>query len=259
MGEELKKREKAFVIRQEEVSQNIFSLWINTSAAREAKPGQFINLYCNDGSRLLPRPISICEIDRERSAIRLVYRVSGAGTREFSDFRSGDMVNIIGPLGNGFPLDCEEKDAILIGGGIGIPPMLELAKTYEGKCKVVLGYKEFPYLVDEFKATGADVYIATENGSMGTKGTVIGAIMENNLGANIIFACGPKPMLAAVKQYAVAKRIKCYVSMEERMACGVGACLGCVVKTVDVNDHTKVKNARVCKDGPVFNAEEVSI
>nr|MCR4732290.1 dihydroorotate dehydrogenase electron transfer subunit [Lachnospiraceae bacterium] len=106
---------------------------------------------------------------------------------------------------------------------------------------------------------GSSVYVATEDGSMGTKGNVIGAIMENNLGADVIFACGPTPMLRAVKKFAQVRKIKCYISMEERMACGVGACLGCVVETVDVDDHSKVHNARVCKDGPVFDAEEVNI
>jgi dihydroorotate dehydrogenase electron transfer subunit len=137
--------------------------------------------------------------------------------------------------------------------------MLELAKQLRNSSSVVLGYRDFPFLKEEFVKTGSSVYVATEDGSMGTKGNVIGAIMENNLGADVIFACGPTPMLRAVKKFAQVRKIKCYISMEERMACGVGACLGCVVETVDVDDHSKVHNARVCKDGPVFDAEEVNI
>jgi len=259
MSDVTKKKEQAMVIRQEEVAEDIYSMWIKTEAAKTAKPGQFVNLYCYDGSMILPRPISICEIDPEREALRVVYRVNGKGTRLFSKYMAGDEIELMGPLGNGFPTDIPQKKAILIGGGIGIPPMLELAKQLHNSSSVVLGYKSFPFLKEEFVKTGSSVYVATEDGSMGTKGNVIGAIMENNLGADVIFACGPTPMLRAVKKFAKVRKIKCYVSMEERMACGVGACLGCVVETVDVNGHSKVHNARVCKDGPVFDAEEVNI
>ena len=122
-----------------------------------------------------------------------------------------------------------------------------------------MGYNDYPFLKEEFERTGSKVYVATKNGSYGTKGTVVTAIMENYLKANVIFACGPLPMLRAVKQFALARGIECYISMEERMACGVGVCLGCTVDTVDVNGHLSVKKARVCKDGPVFNAKEVII
>ncbi len=257
--DEKKKRETAFIIRQEEVAKNIFSMWINTPSSQIAKPGQFLNLFCHDGSRLMPRPISICEIDRLRGSLRIVYRVSGEGTKEFSKLSSGDTIDFIGPLGNGFPIDIPQKDAMIIGGGIGIPPMLELTKEFPHSCKIVLGYNDYPFLKEEFERTGSKVYVATKNGSYGTKGTVVTAIMENYLKANVIFACGPLPMLRAVKQFALARGIECYISMEERMACGVGVCLGCTVDTVDVNGHLNVKKARVCKDGPVFNAKEVII
>lgn len=257
--EEFKKKEKAVIIRQEEVSEGIYSMWINTPAASTAKAGQFVNLFCDDESRLLPRPISICEIDRARSSLRLVYRVKGEGTRDFSEYTSGHEIDMIGPLGNGFPIDIPEKDALIIGGGIGIPPMLQLAKEFPKSCKIVLGYQNFPFLAEEFKKTGSSVYIATESGRYGFKGNVIGAILQNYLTAGVIYACGPRGMLRAVKKFAEVRKVPCYVSMEERMACGVGACLGCTVDTVDINDHLQVKKARVCKDGPVFNAQEVII
>lgn len=259
MSGEFRKKEKAVIIRQEEVSEGIYSMWINTPYASDAKAGQFVNLFCDDESRLMPRPISICEIDRERSSLRLVYRVSGEGTREFSRYTSGHEIDMIGPLGNGFPIDIPEKDVMIIGGGIGIPPMLQLAKEFPKSCKIVLGYQNFPFLMKEFEKTGSKVYVATESGKYGFKGNVIGAIMQNYLTAGVIYACGPAGMLRAVKKFAEVRKVPCYVSMEERMACGVGACLGCTVDTIDVNDHLNVKKARVCKDGPVFNAAEVII
>ncbi|MDD6381152.1 MAG: dihydroorotate dehydrogenase electron transfer subunit [Lachnospiraceae bacterium] len=259
MSGESKKKEKAVIIRQEEVSEGIYSMWIKTPSAREARAGQFVNLFCDDESRLMPRPISICEIDMERSSLRLVYRVSGEGTREFSKYTSGHEIEMIGPLGNGFPIDIPEKDVMIIGGGIGIPPMLQLAKKFPKSCKIVLGYQNFPFLMKEFEKTGSKVYVATESGKYGFKGNVIGAIMQNYLTAGVIYACGPAGMLRAVKKFAEVKKVPCYVSMEERMACGIGACLGCTVDTIDINDHLNVKKARVCKDGPVFNAQEVII
>ena len=259
MPKQYRKKESCTIIRQEQVAPDIYSMWVQTEAADTARAGQFANLFCKDKSRLLPRPISIAQIDREKRALRFVYRVAGEGTASFVEMKSGEKIELIGPLGNGFPICGSDETAILIGGGIGVPPMLELARELKNASQVVLGYKDIPFLKEEFEATGSRVYVATESGSMGTKGNVIGAIMENNLGANVIYACGPKAMLAAVKKYAAVKKIRCYVSMEERMACGIGACLGCVVKTKDKNGHTGVKNACVCSDGPVFLAEEVEL
>ena len=167
--------------------------------AKEAKAGQFISVYCKDGSRMLPRPISICEIDKKDGALRIVYRVAGKGTEEFSGMRAGMILDILGPLGNGFPK--KSKKAILIGGGIGIPPMLELAKELECEKQIVLGYRDELFLTEEFEKAG-EIYLATEDGSMGTKGTVLDAIRVNELKADIIYACGPTPMLRAIKQYA---------------------------------------------------------
>ena len=253
-------KEQAIVISQEQIAPEIYSLWIKTDKiAQCAKAGQFISIYCDDGSRLLPRPISICEIDKADSALHLVYRIAGKGTAEFSEKQTGDHLSVLGPLGNGFPL--KGKKAFLIGGGIGIPPMLGLAKSLKesgSDVTAVLGYRSELFLQDEF-ASCSSVYNATEDGNSGTKGTVIDAIKENNLDADIIFACGPKPMLRAIKELAAQKQIPCYISLEERMACGIGACLACVCQTKNVDGHSNVHNARVCKDGPVFKAEEVEL
>ena len=146
--------------------------------AAHAKAGQFVSVYCKEGSRLLPRPISICEIDRKDGALRLVYRVAGKGTEEFSSMHTGMQLKVIGPLGNGFPK--QEKKAFLIGGGIGIPPMLELAKELNCEKQIVLGYRDELFLLDEFRKQG-EVYIATEDGSVGTRGNVMDAIRENGL------------------------------------------------------------------------------
>ena len=254
-----RRKELVEVISKEALAKDIFSMWIRTDAAKTAVPGQFISMYTNDGSKLLPRPISICEIDKENGALRVVYRVTGpsTGTEEFSRMQAGDKLYIIGPLGNGFPL--KEKKAFLIGGGIGIPPMLELAKQLKGEKQIIIGYRDSDTFLDKELEQNGKVYIATEDGSIGTKGNVCDAIRENALNAEVIYACGPTPMLRAIKEYALENGIECYLSLEERMACGIGACLACVCKTKEKDEHSNVNNKRICKDGPVFLATEEDI
>ena len=285
--------EIAVVVDQNALGSGIYDLTLKTkNIAKAAKAGQFVSVYSNDRSKLLPRPISLCGIDRDEDTIRLVYRVTGenTGTEEFSKLVMGDRIRILGPLGNGFTVESGKK-AFLIGGGIGVPPMLQLAKdinsgvvqttgavdtnTQEkgqteekqinghGKkicdMNIIMGYRdENTFLLDEFKEQ-ADSYVATEDGSVGTKGNVIDAIRENGLEADVIYACGPMPMLRALKAYAMEHDMECYVSMEERMACGIGACLACVCKTKDKDAHSNVNNKRICKEGPVFNAKEVEL
>ena len=257
-----RQKEIAVVISQEQLADHIFSMWIQTEASQTAKPGQFISMYTNDGTKLLPRPISICEIDKENKALRVVYRVTSetSGTKEFSQMKSGDTIPVIGPLGNGFPLEkAEGKKAFLMGGGIGVPPILELAKRLSCEKQIVVGYRnQQTFLKEQFEDNGT-LYISTEDGSVGTKGNVMDAISENGLNADIIYACGPTPMLRAIKNYAEAKGIECYISLEERMACGIGACLACTCKSKEKDHHTNVHNKRICKDGPVFLSTEVEI
>lgn len=258
----MKQKTKASVISQREIAPNIFDMWIETSLAMQAKPGQFIGVYPKDKSTLLPRPISICQADKgERPALRIVYRIAGKGTEEFSSYKEGDGIEILGTLGNGFPLEAAEgKKVFLMGGGIGVPPILELARELTNCDKqIIVGYRDSQlFLKDEFEQNGK-VYIATEDGSAGTKGNVMDAIAANKLSADVIYACGPMPMLRAIKNYAEKEGIEAYISLEEHMACGVGACLGCVVKTAKVDHHSHVNNARICTDGPVFEAKEVDI
>ncbi len=256
-----KYRIRAVVLSQEQIAGQIFSMWLQSGPiARAARPGQFLSVYSNDSGRMLPRPISICETDPGREALRIVYRTAGKGTEEFSRCRAGDTLDVLGPLGNGFPQErCPEgKKALLIGGGIGIPPMVELAKSLAGEVQVIAGYRDELFLTDELSAHGR-LYVATEDGSAGTKGNVLDCIRENQLSADVIFACGPAPMLRAVKKYAQEKNIECWVSLEERMACGIGACLACVCRTTETDAHSNVKNRRICKEGPVFAAEDVEL
>ena len=258
-----KQKENAVVHSQEQLADGIYSMWINTEAAKDAKPGQFISMYTKDATKLLPRPISICEIDKENGRLRVVYRVTGpkTGTEEFSKLKTGDIIPVIGPLGNGFPYEkAEGKKVFLMGGGIGVPPILELAKQMDcEKKQIVVGYRDAQtFLKEEFEQNG-ELYISTEDGSVGTKGNVMDAIRENALEADMIYACGPTPMLRAIKQYAEENGIECYISLEERMACGIGACLACVCKTKEKDAHSNVNNKRICKDGPVFLSTEVEI
>lgn len=269
----MKEKQSAVVLSQAEIAPAVYDMWIGTSLAEQAKPGQFLCVYPKDKSTLLPRPISICEVREDRKALRIVYRVAGAGTREFSGYEKGEEIDILGTLGNGFPPEeAVEKKVFLMGGGIGIPPILELAKQIcmQGRkagepsaarddVMVILGYRdEKTFLKEEFEKYGG-VHIATEDGSVGTKGNVMDVIREKELAADVIYACGPMPMLRAIKAYAEERKIKAYISLEEHMACGVGACLGCVVKTKEIHHHSHVHNARICTDGPVFEAEEVEI
>lgn len=283
-----KYEEIAVVVDQSSLGNGIYDLTLKTDKiAKAAKAGQFVSVYSNDKSKLLPRPISLCGINRDDDTIRLVYRVTGegTGTEDFSRLVRGDKVRILGPLGNGFTVQPGKK-AFLIGGGIGVPPMLQLAKdinagivqtsgeeknsgqaAMEGAeiktavcdMNIVMGYRdENTFLLDEFKEQAAS-FVATEDGSVGTKGNVIDAIKENALEADVIYACGPMPMLRALKAYAAEHDMDCFVSMEERMACGIGACLACVCKTKDKDAHSNVNNKRICKEGPVFDAKEVEL
>ena len=249
------------ILQQECIGTDIYSLWLDApQIASQAKPGQFISVYSNDSGRVLPRPISICEIDREKGALRIVYRIAGKGTKEFSGMKAGETLDILGPLGNGFPMDViKGKRVFMMGGGIGVPPMVQTAKEAEAEVTVIAGYRNSEIFLKEELEQNGTLVIATEDGSVGTKGNVMDAIRENALEADVIFACGPTPMLRAIKAYAEEKNIPCWISMEERMACGVGACLACVCKSKEIDSHSHVHNKRICKDGPVFLSTEVEL
>lgn len=252
--------ETGVVSKASKLSEGIYELYIETKIAETAVPGQFIMVYPKDGSMILPRPISICEVIG-KNTLRLVYRVAGKGTGEFSTYAANDTVKVLGPIGNGFPLDkAAGKHAVLIGGGIGVPPILELSKALKDQAPVaLLGYRDSKLFLKEDFDKYVRTEIATEDGSVGTKGNVMDALAKGDIPCDVIYACGPMPMLRAIKKYAEEKKIPAYISLEERMACGVGACLGCVCKTTKKDAHSHVNNARVCTEGPVFEAMEVDI
>lgn len=279
------KKETGTIVSQEKLQDGIYSLWVRCDAAKSARAGQFVSLYLHDRTKILPRPISICEIERDKSMLRFVYRVSGEGTRELSTYTAGERIALLGALGNGYRtatgdwLGLSEKIAcrvILVGGGIGIPPMVETARQLrqdfsdsnaEMEILSVMGYRDANlFLTDELRENSI-LSIATEDGSVGAKGNVVDVLRElyaegcgDNQArgfADVIYACGPKPMLSALKEFADDAGVPLYVSLEERMACGIGACLACVCETKETDAHTNVKNARVCKDGPVFNARDI--
>lgn len=265
----MKKKTTMTVLDSHMLAQDIWSLelaYAPEDIPEEVRPGQFAGIYPSGGDMLLMRPISICRWDSSRGALRFVYRAGGKGTRSFTSLKKGDRIDLLGILGNGYDLEAlGGKHVVLLGGGIGVPPMLELAAALNSTAQsgtrvtAVMGYRDKDLFLKEEMEMFAEVYIATEDGSAGTKGNVLDAVRENGIQADVLCACGPLPMLRAVKRYAGEKNIPAYLSLEERMACGVGVCLGCVTKTSGIDEHSKVHNARVCVEGPVFPADDVDL
>ena len=235
------KTDIAKILNNECIGKDVYQMTLQTSIAKDVVCGQFVEEEVP--GFFLRRPISVCEV-KDDETIVLVYKVVGQGTEYMSQMNE-KTVSLFGPCGNAFPV--EEKEVLLIGGGVGVPPLLETAKQYQKKNQkitVVLGFntKEDVILLDAFKAITENIYLATMDGSVGTKGTVLDAIKENQVDCQYVLSCGPLPMLKAINnQYKEG-----CISLEARMACGMGACMGCVVKDTDGN------SLRVCKDGPVF-------
>ncbi len=298
--------DKAIAETPEMLCESVFSMWLHTSIGRLAHPGEFIMVSPLSDIHLLMRPISICDVKPEARMLRIVWRVAGSETLAFTRIKAGDPIKLMGPLGKGFPLYAAEgkKNIVLMGGGIGAPPLLFLAKALKEKFEkekmpenpipsitAILGYrsaapdagKAFPcnentlptagregdssprllnplFLKEEFRAY-SEVLISTDDGSAGIHGTVLDAYKEHFSASppDLIYACGPLPMLSGIKRLSEETGLTAYISLEERMACGIGACLGCVTKTRAIDSHSKVHNARICTEGPVFNAKEVII
>lgn len=252
----MKQMNRVKILENKKIAPEIYEMVLSSKEiAVAAKAGQFLNIYCNVPGRILPRPISISQIHREDGTLTIVYGVVGKGTKALSQMVAGGEIEVMGPLGNGFMIQEESAYPIIIGGGIGTPPLLELAKQLQGNVEVYLGFRTNAILVDAFEKVGAKVYVATEDGTVGVKGNVMDILRERNPKVDMIYSCGPKPMLRAIAQWAEEKGVKAQVSMEERMACGIGACVGCTCKTS--TDKKEVMNKRVCKDGPVFWSNEV--
>ncbi len=226
----------------------IFSFWLECpELAALAQPGQFAQIRLP--GHTLRRPISICDISREAGLLRFVFQVRGEGTAQLAEYRPGSSLEILAPLGKGFPID-KTKRTLLLGGGIGVPPLLAAAKELGESAVAVLGFRSYDYLILEkdFRCTGAKVIVATDDGSYGSRGVVTEFAQAEDF--KVLFACGPAPMLRAAKALAQKNGAAGYLSLEERMACGLGACLGCAVALLD--EDGQAYYGHVCKDGPVF-------
>ncbi len=246
------------LIRKTALAENIYSFTIECpEAAKLAHCGQFVHIRAEGFT--LRRPISICEIDRKAGTIRIVFLVKGEGTKAIAKLNTGDYVDMIAPLGNGYSDSnvSENGRVIVVGGGIGVPPLLQTAKHF-GNAAAVLGFRSYRNIIleDEFRKVCKEVIVCTDDGSVGEKGIVTAPLKrELDIGdVSAIFSCGPTRMLSAVADLAKEYGVFCEVSLEERMGCGVGACVGCVCR---IQRGGEEKLLRVCKDGPVFNAEEV--
>lgn len=249
------------VVRHQKIAKAVYELVLKgEEITSQAKPGQFLHLKVSEGTDpLLRRPISISQISKEKSELTVIYRSGGKGTNILSLKQQGEILSVLGPLGNGFPLEEAKQGnvAILIGGGIGVPPLYELSlKLNECGWTVihVLGFasREDVFYEEKFLELGK-TYVATMDGSYGQQGTVIDLIKEKNLSFDLIYSCGPTPMLKAIEENFPEK--KGFISLEERMGCGIGACFACVCHVQ--NDKTGTEYKKICTDGPVFATGEV--
>ncbi len=248
-------QEKMKVVRQKQIADDIFELTLIGQLALNMKqPGQFVHIRISDSYEpLLRRPISICSIDQEHMEFTILYRAGGRGTKLLALKQPGDEVDILGPLGNGFPVEeaAPGQTALLVGGGIGVPPLYELSKQLNAKGVQtihVLGFQSFNnvFYEKQFNELG-ETYIVTADGSYGSKGFVTDLLAQRNPEFDVFYSCGPIPMLKALEQAYPDK--KGFLSFEERMGCGIGACYACVCDTTDAVAQDYVK---ICSDGPVF-------
>ena len=239
------------------LGEGLYQLVLNApQIAAAAQCGQFVHIACGEGN-LLRRPISICEAGEGR--LRIVFQVKGSGTEWLADRKEGDTLDVLGPLGHGFDTAALGARPVLIGGGIGVPPMLQAAKCAKAAGaapRAVLGFRNRGAVIleEDFRAV-CETFVTTDDGSYARHGFVTDVLQELVADATGVAACGPKPMLKAIAAIAKQAGLPCQVSMEERMGCGIGACLVCACALKAENGETRY--GHVCKDGPVFNAEEV--
>lgn len=257
----------AELVKKEQLKPDIFKFSVKApSIVKEAKPGNFIEIRVTDQlDPFLRRPISIYNLDRENGILEFIFQVKGKGTELLAKREEGKTIDIIGPIGYGtFKYDDYENIAI-IGGGIGVFPLYELAKCAKADYKNVTTYlgfrnKDFVVLEEEFRKVSNELVLTTDDGSYAEKGFAINYLEKDIEAGKVeaIYACGPLPMLKAVQKLAIEKEIPCQISLEEKMACGLGVCLGCAVKTAK-SPKDAPEYWHVCKAGPVFNAKDVEI
>ncbi|AGK53015.1 dihydroorotate dehydrogenase electron transfer subunit [Bacillus sp. 1NLA3E] len=256
-------KEQCIVIDQQEIAASVYELTLQGDITREmGDPGQFVHLKVSNGlDPLLRRPISISSIDKENKQFTMIYRSEGRGTTLLSEKIAGDSVDVLGPLGHGFPVAETNvgETALLVGGGIGVPPLYELSRQLVSRgIKVIhiLGFQtENVVFYEKMFTELGTTYVATVDGSYGHQGFVTDVIVKEGLDFNTLYACGPTPMLKALEANFPNKKV--FLSLEERMGCGIGACFACVCHTGE--DPTGHSYKKVCTDGPVFRAGEVVI
>lgn len=249
------------IVDMQSLAAGIFKMTIHSDyIANHAVPGQFVNVKCGDGlNALLRRPISICNVNREEGTLDIVFQIKGVGTELLSQKLPGSEVDLIGPLGNPFLLPEDSRSIAVVGGGIGVFPLLFLLKESKAVQKAAfLGYrsKEWVVLEEDFRKASGILSISTDDGSYGKKGLVTDPLEEylKTQAPDILYTCGPTPMIKKVMSLSQAYGIRCQVSLEQRMGCGIGACLVCACKT---KHGDAWEYSHVCKDGPVFWAEDV--
>lgn len=240
------------ILSNEKIAEDTYKMIIESELPTVMMPGQFVNIKVEE--HFLRRPISISSIDE--NSYTIIYKVVGEGTEILSKMKEGMELNVFGPLGSSYPIHEELEAVLLLGGGVGVPPLYEVAKRYRLMNKrvvVALGFNSVNacFYEEEFKELGCEVLIATMDGSLGIKGTVLDAVDGMGIDIDFVYSCGPMPMLKAIEN----RYTKGYTSFEARMACGIGACMGCVCK--DKEDETIYY--RICKEGPVFEIGKVGL
>ena len=246
------------IVEKKALAGGIYSFTLKCpEVANAASVGQFVQIKAEGYT--LRRPISICSIDKENGTIRLVFEVRGKGTDKISELNKGNLMDVIAPLGNGFTVPAKKDGrVIVIGGGIGTPPLLDIANMYGENCTAILGFRSFDKVIldKDYALSGAKVIVCTDDGSTGVSGTIAQPLADELAkgGVAAVYACGPTPMLKAVVAAAKEAGVYSEVSLEQRMGCGVGACVVCACTVVR---DGKEQVLRVCKDGPVFSGEEV--
>lgn len=245
------------VIRKENLARDIYDFTIDCpDIAEKSEPGQFVHIAVP--GHYLRRPISICEADKEKGTIRIVFAAKGEGTHVLAEMGPGSSLDLIGPLGHGFTLLAPEKKVILAGGGIGVPPMVNLSDYYKENATAVTGFRNQAAIIltDSFQKNGTKQILCTDDGSFGIHGLVtvpLEKLLKKET-PDMVYACGPIPMLHAIASVCEKYDAPCEVSLEQHMGCGIGACLTCECR-IQTADGLEYKH--VCKDGPVFNAKEV--
>lgn len=246
----------ATIVRNERIADNIYSITFALPEKARVRCGQFGNISVG-GTHLLRRPIAVCKVEDEQ--VTFCYQVKGEGTQRLRALPVGTIVNVLLPLGNGFFVEDGEKEVALVGGGVGVFPLISVLRQYGGEKNIAayIGYRNAGAVCGTEEFAKANKFVAvTDDGGYGAKMNAVQAFVADLDGGyrpDVVLACGPTPMLRALKAVAEERNLPCYVSLEERMGCGIGACLVCVC------DRTDGKKARVCKDGPVFNVQDVTL